>query len=278
MSSKSKVKDAPLAEIGTVSSLPSRRGHGNIALWRHMTARVLDFILPWRCAGCRKILKDGDGLCPDCWKDLYFLERPYCECLGIPFAYDLGDKMLCAQAISDPPSFDRARAAVAFGPVAQQIVHNLKYRDRLDLASLMAAFMMRAGGDLLKTDPLLVAVPLHRNRLLRRRFNQSDILVRRLAEKTRLNHEPHLLLRTRKTRQQVGLDIGARKKNVRRAFSVSDHFKERLRGRSVVLVDDVLTTGATVEACSKVLKRAGASSVDVLTFARVLPSEEVLPG
>ncbi len=242
-----------------------------------MADRLLDFVLPWQCAGCRKILKDGNGLCPDCWKKLYFLERPYCECLGIPFAYDLGNKVLCAQAINDPPSFDRARAAVAFGPVAKRMVHDLKYRDRLDLASLMAGFMLRAGRDFFDTDPLLAAVPLHRHRLLQRRFNQSGVLVQKLAEKTGLGHEPHLLLRTRKTLQQVGLDIKARKKNVQGAFSVSGHLKAQLNGRSIVLIDDVLTTGATVEACSKVLKRAGASSVDVLTFARVLPSEEVLP-
>ncbi|MEP3274758.1 MAG: ComF family protein [Stappiaceae bacterium] len=259
------------------ASRPHRESRAVHGKWRIVSEKLLDFILPWQCPGCRRVLKDGGGLCPHCWKELHFIERPYCERLGIPFAYDLGSQAECAQAIANPPAFDRARAAVAFGPVAQRMVHDLKYRDRLDLVSLMAGFMLRAGQDFVEKNPLLVPVPLHRSRLVKRRFNQSAILAEKLADKMGLTHCPQLLLRSRKTRQQVGLDITERQTNVRGAFNVPVQLRPKLSGRRIVLVDDVLTTGATVDACSKVLKRAGASGVDVLTFARVLPSEEILP-
>ncbi len=173
-------------------------------------------------------------------------------------------------AMADPPPFSRARAAVAFGGVVRDMVHNLKYHDRTDLAPWMARWMVRAGSELLGDADFIVPVPLHRSRFLWRRFNQSAELGRHVARDTGLRFAPELVERVKLTRQQVGLHQRAREENMRGAFHVPPAFKAGLAGKNVLLVDDVYTTGATVRAAARALVRAGAGRVDVLTFARAL--------
>jgi ComF family protein len=198
------------------------------------------------------------------------IERPYCAQLGIPFAYDLGQGALSAEAIADPPPFARCRAVAAYDDVARSLVHGLKYRDQLDLAAWMASWMRRAGDELVAEAEVIVPVPLHRRRLWSRRYNQSVLLARGVA---RLAGKPLVtsaLLRIRATEQQVGLTATQRDENVRGAFQVPAAEKIQVEGRRVLLVDDVYTTGATVKASTRALLRAGASAVDVLVFARVV--------
>lgn len=191
--------------------------------------------------------------------------------MGTPFLHDIGEGMLSAEAIANPPPFARARSAVVYSGVARQMVTGLKFGDRTDLAPWMARWMVRAGGDLLEEADLIVAVPLHRMRFFMRRFNQSAELARAVSDLTDLPFSPQAVLRVRATRQQSGLGARQREDNVRGAFKVPPHAEIELRGRRVVLIDDVYTTGTTVFAVTKELMRAGAAKVDVLTFARVLP-------
>lgn len=201
---------------------------------------------------------------------MHFIERPYCEVLGIPFSYDPGEGMVSAEAIATPPSFDRLRAVALHEGVARSLVHGLKYRDRTDLAPMMAAWMLRAGEAYLSGCDGIIPVPLHWTRLSLRRFNQAAELARHLA---RLSGRPLLveaLQRARRTRRQVGLTARAREDNVRAAFRVVKGSEDQVFGKRLVLIDDVYTTGATVSAAARVLKRAGASEVTVLTFAMAL--------
>ena len=138
--------------------------------------------MPPQCLACHALTADAGSLCPSCWSRLTLIEKPYCARLGIPFAYDLGEGALSAEAIADPPPFDRCRAVAAFDDVARQLVHGLKYRDRLELAQWMAGWMMRAGGELIAEAGVVVPVPLHRRRLWWRRFNQSALLARTVAD------------------------------------------------------------------------------------------------
>jgi ComF family protein len=183
----------------------------------------------------------------------------------------MGEGFLSAEAIANPPPFGRARAAVSYDGVARRMVQGLKYSDRTDLALWMSGWMARAGAELLADTEVIVPVPLHWRRFLSRRFNQSAELARALARRADKPFEPMALTRVRGTRQQVGLGLGERQANVRGAFRVPPEADIKVRGRHVLLVDDVYTTGATISAAARALKRGGATAVDVLTFARVLP-------
>jgi len=214
------------------------------------------------------------GLCPGCWATVQFIERPYCEITGVPFDHDRGDGLVSPEAIAHPPSYAKARAAVFHDGVARKIVHGLKYSDRADLAAMMAAWMIRAGRDVVDDSDVIIAVPLHRSRLFARRYNQSAELARSLARLSGKAFLPGVMRRVRATRQQVGLGLKARQDNVRGAFSIKPEQVQRFLGLKVLLIDDVLTTGSTVEAATRTLLRAGAGQVNVLTFARVASQGE----
>ena len=230
---------------------------------------VLDTALPPLCPACRKPVADDGGLCPDCWAQLSFITPPYCERLGIPFAYDPGPGVLSMQAIADPPAYERARAAVRYDDIARTLVHALKYGDRLDLAPTLGRWMVQAGAAVLAEADALVPVPLHWRRLWTRRFNQSAALAEVIATRVKLP-VAHALARVKATRQQVGLTASERTLNVQGAFRVREEARPDVKGRRLVLIDDVLTSGATIDACSRALLRAGAATVDVLVFARVV--------
>jgi ComF family protein len=238
-------------------------------------AGLLDLVYPPGCAACRAPLVSRDGLCPQCFASLKQISAPLCPVLGIPFETDPGPGALSAEALADPPPFDRARAAVAYSEIAGTLVSRLKYGDRPELARFCAGLMAVAGRDFWDAGPVLVPVPLHVSRLRFRRYNQSMLLALELGRLTGCVVDPHLVRRQKKTRQQVGLSGDGRLRNVQGAFSVHPLFIERLQDRSLVLVDDVYTTGATVKAVTRVLKRAGAEEVNVLTFARVVIGEDL---
>lgn len=231
---------------------------------------ALDVALPPLCPSCRDPLGDGIGLCADCWSKLSFIEKPYCARLGIPFTYDPGPGLLSMEAIAAPPAYDRARAAVRYDEIARALVIAFKFSDRLDLAPMMGRWMARAGRELTDGADALVPVPLHWRRLWARRFNQAAALCGAISE---ISSVPVLhggLKRVRATPQQVGLSKPERADNVQGAFRIPPEAKARIAGKRLVLVDDVLTSGATVDTCARALLRAGAAHVDVLVFARVV--------
>ena len=242
---------------------------GIAARLRDFLGFALNLALPPLCASCRDLVADT-GICPQCWARLSFIAPPYCERLGIPFAYDPGPGILSMQAISDPPAYARARTAVRYDEVARTLVHALKYGDRLDLAPTMGRWMARAGRQLLEDADGLVPVPLHWRRLWARRCNQSALLAKTIAAESGVPVADTALRRVKATIQQVGLSKAARAENVQGAFRVPKERRAEIVGRRLILVDDVLTSGATVDACSRALLRGGAASVDVLVFARVV--------
>jgi ComF family protein len=229
---------------------------------------ALDLALPPLCAACREPV-EGRGLCPACWSKLSFITRPYCERLGVPFVYDPGPGILSMEAIADPPAYHRARAAVRFDEISRALVHALKYADRLDLAPMMGRWITHAGRELLAEADALVPVPLHWRRLWARRFNQAAMLAAAIARESGLPVAAGALKPVKPTVQQFGLSRTERAANVQGAFRVPPDGKAAVTRRRLVLIDDVLTTGATVDGCARALLRAGAANVDVLVFARV---------
>jgi ComF family protein len=238
--------------------------------WRAPWRFALDLGLPPLCPACRGLLGNDGGLCAACWSKLSFIAPPYCERLGTPFGYDPGPGVLSTEAVSHPPAFGRARAAVRYDDVASALVHALKYGDRLDLAPAMGRWMARAGRELTEGASALVPVPLHWRRLWARRFNQAAALARVISDASGVPVLDDALERIRATRQQVGLAKTERATNVQGAFRVPDAKQASVAGKRLVLVDDVLTSGATVDTCTRALLRAGAAQVDVLVFARVV--------
>jgi ComF family protein len=232
--------------------------------------RMLDVGLPPLCPTCREPISEQGGVCAQCWSKLSFIARPYCERLGIPFVYDPGPGILSMEAIADPPAYTRARAAVRYDETARELVQSFKYGDRLDLALAMGRWMAIAGCELLAETDALVPVPLHWTRLWSRRFNQAAVLAQKVSAISGVPVAYDLLKRIKATRQQVGLSQGERATNVQGAFRVPAQARGEVAGRRLLLIDDVLTSGATLDTCARILLRAGAAEVDALVFARVV--------
>jgi ComF family protein len=230
---------------------------------------VLGIVYPPTCIGCGGATGEPHTLCARCWSEMRFIERPFCERLGTPFAIDLGMPLLSPAAIAEPPVFERARAVARYDDVARRLVHRLKYGDRLELARALATMMVRSGAELLAEAQVIVPVPLHRWRLWWRRFNQAMALASVVSKASGVPCDPFLLARVKPTKPQVGLSKAQRGENLQGAFRVPAEARPRLEGKRVLLVDDVLTTGATANAASRALLRGGARAVDVLAFARV---------
>lgn len=231
-----------------------------------------DLVYPPGCLNCRVAVAEHGGLCATCWSGMSFIERPFCERLGEPFERDCeAPGMISLEAAAHPPVFARARAVARYeGETARALVNRLKYHDRLDLAEPMGRWMARAGAELLGDADLLAPTPLHKTRLAERRFNQSAVLARAVSRCSAVPLDTLALERVKATPPQVGLSRAQRAANLAGAFRVDPARKASLSGARIVLVDDVLTTGATANAAARALLRAGAARVDLLVFARTV--------
>jgi len=234
---------------------------------RNVAAALADLIVPPVCLTCEKPLAAHDALCAACWSQIEFIRPPLCDRLGVPLPFDVGGPAVSAAATAAPPDYDRARAVARFDGVMRTLVHDLKFRDRHEVTRLLGRWLAEAGAELLRDADLIVPVPLSRWRLLGRRFNQAAVLGREVSRWSGVRFAPMALARKRRTPPQVGLSRQQRRDNVAGAFAVAD--PNALAGAKVVIVDDVITTGATVGACARALKRAGVGRVDVLALAMV---------
>lgn len=236
-------------------------------------ARAVALALPPRCNGCGLIVDRDDSLCITCWSGLTFIREPRCTGCGVPFEMPMGEDALCAPCMERRPAFGAARAAVVYEDLPRRIMMRFKYGGRPHLARMMAQHIRLVAADWLD-DPeaLIVPVPLARWRLWRRGYNQAGQIAKRLEKTGRAVALLDGLIRRRETRSSGGLSRRQRFANVRGVFLVHEKMSARVKGRAVLLVDDVMTTGATAEACAAALIRSGAASVRVLTWARALPS------
>jgi ComF family protein len=240
------------------------RDHLSAAIWAG-----IDLLLPPRCPACGDIVDDPGLFCTPCWTSLRFITAPLCADCGLPFELPQAIDARCGACLAAPPRYS-ARAAFAYEGAARDVVLALKHADRPHLAIDMAAHLARIGADWLKGDAMLVPVPLHRWRLWRRGYNQAAELARALARETGLPLLPDALVRRRATASSQGLTPPERRRNLRAAFAVNPKARTPIIGRCIILVDDVFTTGATADACARMLLRTGATSVRLLTFARVV--------
>jgi ComF family protein len=235
---------------------------------RHLLGAAVDVVLPPQALdGGRRITVQSRGLTAESWSKVAFLESPVCDGCGAPQAYDAGER--CAACQSRRRAFDRARAAVAYDEASRDLILKLKRADRTDLAGLFALWLGRAARDLIEEADAVVPVPLHPIRLITRRFNQAAEIARPLARRAGLPYLPGALVRRRHTPIQGGRSGSGRRRNVAAAFEAPARMHTRIAGRRILLIDDVITTGATAEGCARALKAAGAAQVLVATVARV---------
>ncbi len=229
---------------------------------------LLDLIFPPQCLICRSRVDAHGTLCLECWKNVHFITEPYCGCCGLPFDFDLGNDAMCGECIQKRPDFSRARAAFKYDDSSSKLVTALKYNDQLHLASIYGKWLHKAGKELLAASDLIVPVPLHWKRFASRRYNQAALLAYALGKECGLQVLPDALKRIKPTQPQTGLTRNEREKNVRGAFAVNPKHFKHIKGKSILLVDDVLTTSATVDQCTRILMGQDAAAVSVLTLAR----------
>ena len=240
---------------------------------RRLGRAALDALLPPLCLSCQTIVDQPGAVCPACWSKLSFMGAPMCRSCGLPFPHDVGTDAECAACIAEPPPWDRARAVFAYDEASRSLILGFKHSDRLHAAPAFGRWLARAGAELAADADLIAPVPLHWLRLALRRYNQAALLADALARASGRVAVPDLLKRMRRTPSQGRLGRSERLKNVAGAFRVRDRHRLRIEGARILLVDDVLTTGATARACTQALLSAGAAAVDVVTLARVVRAE-----
>lgn len=257
-----------MIEPEVVPVTPRLLGRVQLSVGRGFAA-CADLLMPPCCVICRTPLTEHHSLCAPCWREVRFIREPLCDVLGVPLPFASGERTVSAAALAKPPAYRRARAVAHYSGIMRDLIYQLKYADRHDARALFGRWLTEAAGELTREADIVVPVPLTRLRLLSRRFNQAAILARELSRRIGVPIDPHVLRRVRRTRSQVGLTHDQRRSNVARAFAVSKRRADRVRGRRVLLVDDVITTGATADACARALLKAGAEHVDVVALGLV---------
>lgn len=253
-------------------ALPSTKRQGVMvrALVRSAVRWALDFALPPRCAGCGAIVGGVHSFCLDCWRTIEFLGHSGCKTCGIPL--QATEQTTCGACLARPPRIARTRAAVAYDDLSRSLAIRLKYGRKVAIARTMARYMAPLVGE--GQDRILVPVPLHRTRIWRRGFNQSALIASELSRRVGIAADPFALKRVRGTPPLKGMSALQRRKTVAGAFRVRD--KQAIVGKTIILIDDVLTTGSTAEACARVLKRAGAARVELVSWARVVRPTQLM--
>jgi ComF family protein len=238
--------------------------------FREFFCGILNFFLPPRCLGCGLLVEEPDTLCHHCWKKLHFISQPFCVRCGLPFDVDIAVDAVCRHCIRKETVFALARTALCYDEGSKPLILRFKHADETHFASLFAKWMWIAGKECMQMADYLVPVPLHWRRLLKRQYNQAALLTLELAKLAALPAAIDLLWRNRATPPQGHLTGQERQQNVAGAFRVHPKWQQAIKGKRIVLVDDVMTSGATVHSCTVALLNAGASQVNVLTLARVV--------
>ena len=237
-------------------------------LGSHFFRFILNIFLPPRCALCKKLIQDNHALCPDCFKEIHFIEEPVCPICGIPLEYENKENCICPTCLSKKRPYGKARSAFVYDSFSRQLILPFKHADKTELTPFLENLLWCAGKDLIQQCDMIVPVPLHWKRLLHRKYNQAGLLARQLAKRAHKTYAITALIRVQNTHSQSHLSPTARNRNVRTAFKTSG--KINITGKHILLVDDVRTTEATINACTRELLKAGATKVDVLTLAMVI--------
>ena len=233
-------------------------------------AAIINILFPARCAGCAESVGSHGALCVPCWQNIHFITDPLCHHCGLPFDYAIGERALCGHCMQHKPAYTQARALFRYDQHSRNQILSLKYHDKTGLVPIYGQWLVRIAESYKKQVDVIMPVPLHYSRLVWRRYNQAALLAHALADRTQITCLPDTLQRIRKTPTQSGLTRRQREDNVRGAFRIKAKNRDLIKGKSVLLVDDVMTTGATLDACARTLHDAGVIDVYVVTLARTV--------
>ncbi len=228
--------------------------------------KILNYLLPPHCPICEKQILDSGAVCGECFGKLDFIPNSVCQFCGKPLPYK--EAKVCASCLKKPPLYTCARSVLKYNEISKAIILPFKHADAVELAPLLSQWMNSRYSDLIITSDCLIPVPLHTKRLFKRKYNQSALLAKNLAKIHHKSYLPRVLRRTKNTQSQGHMNANKRQENIKNAFQVSN--SQQIKNKNVLIIDDVLTTGATVNECTKVLLKAGAKQVNVLTLARVI--------
>ena len=229
-----------------------------------------DILFPSRCGICECLL-DSEGLCPDCWSKIRWISEPRCCICGQPFTTEMESvDFVCAQCASKKPYFDKAVSVFVYDDFSKKIILKFKHSDATYLAKMLTQWMFRAATLEIESSDLIIPVPIHFTKRLKRKYNQSELLAKKISDISNVKYEPRILDKIKQTSPQEGLSGNQRRKNVIGSFGVNEKYKHLLENKRILLIDDVFTTGSTVNECAKVLKKHSAKEIIVLTIARVI--------
>lgn len=230
--------------------------------------RAVNAIYPPQCLSCREIVSEEGNMCSQCWEGATFIADPICHKCGIPFELNVAQETWCGDCMQCSPKYNKARAVFVYDDNSQRLISKFKYSDKTSASPYLARWMLRVGSGMLHDCDFVAPVPLHRNRLIYRRYNQAALLCKSIEQQTSKTTVVDLLKRVKNTPSQARLTTNQRKINVSGAFSLNEKYSDYVVGKNILLVDDVMTTGATIEACAKILLQAGADKINILTIAR----------
>ncbi|MTI08661.1 ComF family protein [Curvivirga aplysinae] len=252
--------------------------HSKNTIGQLITAGLND-LMPPHCLSCHKEILQPQSICEDCWPQLSFLTQPICHCCGYPFENNIGisNQSYCAACHAKRPHFHMARAAVTYNDLSRDLLLKFKHGDQQHIAPLFTRWLNMAALHFPEDIDVdyVIPIPLHRKRLIKRRFNQAALLAKRYAKQNDLIYIPNLLQRIKPTKPQGHLSLKARRRNLQGAFSVPQTFHKKLENRTILIIDDVYTTGSTVEEAAKILRKNGAKDVYILSVARVIRPQKV---
>ncbi len=242
-----------------------------------LLSHVIFHLLPPRCPLSGEVVENQGNLSAQAWQSLSFVADPFCDACGLPLELSVKDqgRLLCGSCVAYPKSYHRARSPLVYDDASRDLILAFKHGDQTHLTLTFVPWLKTAGAGFLKDCDMIVPVPLHWRRLLKRRYNQSALIAQKLAKETNLTYAPDILKRTSHTPVQGHLSAKDRYKNVSRAFAVEQKKRAQIKDKKIVLIDDVYTTGATVSECAEILYAAGAARVDVLTVARVSKADNI---
>ncbi|WP_338406253.1 MULTISPECIES: ComF family protein [unclassified Wolbachia] len=227
--------------------------------------KATNLIFPNVCVSCECIIDENLNLCSECNKKINFLTKHYCNVCGIVISDNI---YTCGKCIINPPSFKVLRSVFAYDQHSKNMIINFKFFDNLNYVKIYAKWIYQANQDTFQNAEVVIPIPLHKMRLFKRKYNQAALLAKELSKLSNLSYTPFAIKRLRHTTPQAGLSLKQREKNLKKAFSISN--KKIIENKIVILVDDVVTTGATVRSCSQEILNSGAKEVRVLSLARTV--------
>jgi len=230
---------------------------------------LLSLLFPTKCLICESNTPDA-GICGECWAKLSFITKPYCASCSFPFAYENEQDMLCGNCIKDAPNYDKAISIMKYDEYCKKLIHKFKYQDQLHVLNYLTKFMINMGKELIRESDFICPVPMHKNKLLKRGYNQAALLAMNISKQCKINYLPDLIVKHKNIQAQAGLLKHQRVKNIKNSFQLNMKYQKKIEGKRILLIDDVITTGATITECCRMIRVAKPSKIFVLTLAKRL--------